>query len=59
MKTFFYSLAILSLFACKKAEITEVSADLMEVLPETEISDKAFETASSLRGISKCKKLQY
>ena len=47
MKTFFYSLAILSLFACKKAEITEVSADLMEVLPETEISDKAFEAASS------------
>ena len=41
MKTIFYSLAIISLFACKKAENTEVKADLIEILDEDKVAAKA------------------
>lgn len=41
MKTIIYSLAILSLFACKKAENTEVKADLIEILDEDKVAAKA------------------
>lgn len=45
MKTVFYSLAILSLFACSKNETTEANVSLMEVLPETEIANKGYAPA--------------